>query len=51
MSDSPVTLQHGLGPWPRQVLMLVTDRAQCGDRPLPEVVAEAIEGGVNAVQQ
>jgi thiamine-phosphate diphosphorylase len=36
--------------WPGHVLMLVTDRRQCGDRSLPEVVSEAIEGGVNAVQ-
>lgn len=36
--------------WPERVLMLVTDRSQCGDRSLPEVVAEAIEGGVNVVQ-
>lgn len=36
--------------WPERVLMLVTDRKQCGDRSLPEVVAEAIEGGVNVVQ-
>lgn len=35
---------------PRRILMLVTDRKQCGGRPLPEVVAEAVEGGVNAVQ-
>ena len=50
MSDSPLTVQRGLARWPRQVLMLVTDRTQCGDRPLAEVVAEAVEGGVNAVQ-
>ncbi|MGV3722686.1 MAG: thiamine phosphate synthase [Actinomycetota bacterium] len=31
-------------------LMLVTDRKQCGSRPLAEVVAEAVEGGVNLVQ-
>lgn len=30
--------------------MLVTDRRRCGGRPLVEVVGEAIEGGVNAVQ-
>ena len=30
--------------------MLVTDRKQCGDRPLTEVVAEAVDGGVNIVQ-
>jgi thiamine-phosphate pyrophosphorylase len=36
--------------WPRQVLMLVTDRKQCGSRPLTEVVAAAIDGGVNVVQ-
>lgn len=30
--------------------MLVTDRKQCGARPLVEVVDEAIEGGVNVVQ-
>jgi len=35
---------------PSHLLMLVTDRTQCGDRSLPQVVAEAIEGGVNAVQ-
>src|SRR3712207_5669331 len=35
--------------WPRQVLMLVTDRKQCGSRPLPDVVAAAIEGGANVV--
>lgn len=33
-----------------RLLMLVTDRRQCGDRPLAEVVAEAVAGGVNAVQ-
>jgi thiamine-phosphate diphosphorylase len=37
-------------PWPRQILMLVTDRKQCRNRTLPEVVAQAVEGGVNAVQ-
>jgi thiamine-phosphate pyrophosphorylase len=30
--------------------MLVTDRKQCGERPLAEVVDEAIHGGVNVVQ-
>jgi len=35
--------------WPGRLLMLVTDGAR-GDRSLPQVVAEAIEGGVNAVQ-
>lgn len=30
--------------------MLVTDRRQCGDRALADVVAEAVEGGVNVVQ-
>lgn len=34
----------------RKTLMLVTDRKQCGGRPLAEVVADAIEGGVNVVQ-
>ena len=37
-------------PWPERVLMLVTDRRQAGDRSLPQIVAAAIEGGVNAVQ-
>src|SRR5687768_3182346 len=37
-------------PWPDKVLMLVTDRMRCGDRSLVQVVAAAIEGGVNAVQ-
>jgi thiamine-phosphate pyrophosphorylase len=36
--------------WTRRALMLVTDRKQCGSRPLTEVVAEAVEGGVNIVQ-
>ena len=31
-------------------LCLVTDRHQCGGRPLEEVVARALEGGVNLVQ-
>jgi thiamine-phosphate pyrophosphorylase len=30
--------------------MLVTDRKRCGNRALTQVVAEAIDGGVNAVQ-
>jgi thiamine-phosphate diphosphorylase len=30
--------------------MLVTELIQCGDRPLAQVVAAAIEGGVNIVQ-
>jgi len=30
--------------------MLVTDRKRCGDRSLAQVVAAAIDGGVNAVQ-
>jgi thiamine-phosphate diphosphorylase len=30
--------------------MLVTDRKQCGGRSLPEVVAQAVAGGVNVVQ-
>ena len=38
------------GRWPAQVVMLVTDRNQCGDRSLAAVVGEAIEGGVNVVQ-
>src|SRR4051812_44805392 len=37
-------------PWPQKVVMLVTDRKQCRGRSLAESVAEAIEGGVNAVQ-
>src|SRR5690349_15976367 len=37
-------------PFPRRVLMLVTDRTQCGNRSLPQVVADAIDGGVNAIQ-
>lgn len=37
-------------PWPEKVLMLVTDRTQCGDRSLAQVVAAAIEGGANVVQ-
>lgn len=36
--------------FPRRVLMLVTDRKQCGNRPLAQVVSDAIDGGVNAVQ-
>jgi len=38
------------GRWPRQALMLVTDRKQCAPRPLAQVVGDAIEGGVNLVQ-
>lgn len=30
--------------------MLVANPAQCGERSLPEIVAEAIQGGVNVVQ-
>lgn len=36
--------------WTRPALMLVTDRKQCADRSLVEVVEQAIEGGVNIVQ-
>src|SRR5579872_1424914 len=36
--------------WPQRVLMLVTDRRQCGARALPEIVGEAVDGGVNVVQ-
>src|SRR5688500_1432205 len=35
---------------PRTLVMLVRERRQCGDRPLAQVVADAVEGGVNAVQ-
>jgi thiamine-phosphate pyrophosphorylase len=35
---------------PSPCLMLVTDRQQVGARPLPEVVAAAVDGGVNVVQ-
>jgi thiamine-phosphate pyrophosphorylase len=37
-------------PWTRKALMLVTDRKQCGERSLPDMVAEAVDGGVNMVQ-
>ena len=33
-----------------KTLMLVTDRSQCGGRPLVQVVAAAVDGGVNVVQ-
>ena len=36
--------------WPQKLVMLVTDRKQCGSRSLVDVVSEAVEGGVNAVQ-
>lgn len=36
--------------WTRPALMLVTDRKQCADRSLVDVVEQAIEGGVNLVQ-
>jgi len=35
---------------PSPCLMLVTDRRQAGPRPLLEVVAAAVDGGVNVVQ-
>lgn len=35
---------------PLPLVMLVTDRTACGDRRLEEVVAAAVEGGVNIVQ-
>ena len=35
---------------PLPIVMLVTDRHACGDRRLEEVVAAAVEGGVNVVQ-
>ena len=35
---------------PRPCLCFVTDRSQTGDRPLEEVVAAAVAGGVNMVQ-
>jgi len=39
-----------LAPGATKSLMLVTDRKQCGSRSMAEVVAEAVEGGVNMVQ-
>lgn len=36
--------------WPEKVLMLVVDPGQCDGRNLPEVVDQAIDGGVNVVQ-
>lgn len=36
--------------WPDPCLMLVTDRARLRGRALEEVVSQAIDGGVNAVQ-
>src|SRR5688500_15398852 len=36
--------------WPRETLMLLANPDRCGDRPLAEVVEQAIDGGVNAVQ-
>ena len=35
---------------PLPIVMLVTDRHLCGDRKLDEVVAVAVDGGVNVVQ-
>ena len=35
---------------PVPCLCLVTDRRQCGDRALEDVVSQAIEGSVNLVQ-
>jgi thiamine-phosphate pyrophosphorylase len=35
---------------PLPLIMLVTDRAACGGRRLEDVVAAAVEGGVNVVQ-
>lgn len=35
---------------PLPVVMLVTDRRACGDRKLDDVVAAAVDGGVNVVQ-
>ena len=37
-------------PWPKRVLMLVTNLRKCEDRSLPQLVAAAVEGGVNIVQ-
>jgi thiamine-phosphate pyrophosphorylase len=46
MSERPFSAR----PWPRLVLMLVTDRKRCARRTLAETVAEAVAGGVNVVQ-
>ena len=45
MNPSPAGLRRTV---PR--LQLVTDRRQCGDRPLAAIVAEAAAGGLGAVQ-
>ncbi len=37
-------------PWPEKVLMLVTNLRKCGDHSLPQLVAAAVDGGVNIVQ-
>ncbi|MFN8524305.1 MAG: thiamine phosphate synthase [Chloroflexota bacterium] len=43
MTDARATL-------PLPVIMLVTDRKICGERSLDDVVAAAVDGGVNVVQ-
>ncbi len=50
MSEVPVPRPRRAGRWPERALMLVTDRNACGGRPLAEVVAAAVDGGVNVVQ-
>jgi thiamine-phosphate diphosphorylase len=49
-ANTPRRMPAPARPWPPKVLMLVTDRRQCGDRSLAQIVSAAIEGGVNAVQ-
>jgi thiamine-phosphate pyrophosphorylase len=46
----PLPKTPGVRRFPDRMLMLVTDRSQCGGRELTDVVREAVAGGVNAVQ-